>query len=234
MRVRTMLLRTLALALAFLAAAPARARVDPGVEAGLAASKVTFEAGGVPADPDYGTTWSAGVTLDAPVAKRVTLASALRYVEYGEITSASFPTTGGSVRFQRHLVWRYLALPLMVRVRPLATAGVYLAGGFEGGYLLTVWHQAEVRTEGGTMPVSAAQQSDGRIFEGMGTFFADPNGAYSHGDLAVLGAAGWEFPSAVGHVRVEARYNHGLVDIASAGGLERQTRAFELLLGLRR
>jgi hypothetical protein len=214
----------------------AQACVHAGLEAGLNQSKATLTSDiGLP-EPGYRLAWSAGVTLDVPLAPRLMLATGLRYLEYGERVTASIVSFAGGARLERHLVWRYLAIPAQVRVHPFPVPGLYLAAGPEAGYLLTAWHQDHVwLTSGPERPPldAAAARPQGEIFEEAGTFFADPHGAYSRWNLALSGALGCELPLGGHSGRIEARYTHGLVDIAKSAALERETRGFELLLGVR-
>jgi hypothetical protein len=215
--------------------AAAHASPRPGVEFGLNESETTIRADFAPPDPGYHAAWSAGLTLDVPLAPRLSVATGLRYLEYGERVTASIVSYTGGARFERHLVWRRLAVPAQLRVRPLAARGVYLAGGPEASYLLTAWHQDWVALTSGPVRATsgaALARPAGEIYEETGTFFADPNGVYSRWDLALAGGAGCEFPL-LGHSgRIEGRYTHGLLDISKRDGLERHTRAFELLLGM--
>lgn len=215
-----------------LSTAPARAGVHFGLEAGLNESKATLTSEfGLP-DPAYRSAWSAGLTLDVPLAPKLSIATGLRYLEYGERVTASIVSFTGGARFERHLVWRYLAVPAQLRVHPFSVPGLYVAAGPEAGYLLSAWHQDQIRVGSGIfqppMAVRAARPQ-GQIFEDLGTFFADPHGAYSRWNLALAGALGCELPLAGHSARIEARYTHGLVDIAKSDTMKRLTRSLELL-----
>jgi hypothetical protein len=223
--------------LAGLAAAPVSACVHLGLEAGLNESKATLHSDlGFPPEPGYRPAWSAGLMLDAPLTPRLSLATGLRYIEYGEQIRISFVTTGGGARFERHLIWRYLAVPLQARLRPFAARGLYLAAGPEAGYLLTVWHQDQIWAAPSPFQSTVATRADGpasTIFEQLGTFDAGARGDYSSMNLAFAGALGWEFPLGRHTGLAEARYTHGFTDIAKAQGIERYTRGLELMLGAR-
>jgi len=236
MRARTLNRIAGVVVLAALATAPARAGVRFGLEAGLNESKATQDPDLGRPDPEYGAAWSAGLTLDAPLAPKLSVATGLRYVEYGERVAISLAGIDGGPRFERHLVLRYLAVPVEARVHPFPARGLYLAAGPEAGYLLTAWHQD--RFTPGPYPASSAPEAAAalprsRIFEQVGTFPSDPNRAYSRWNLSVSGALGCELPLA-GHVgRLEARYTQGVVDIAKSAALKRTTVGLELLAGLR-
>ena len=228
-------------ALALLAsfdALTARACMRVGLEAGLNQSKASLatELGLPDLEPAYRPAWSAGVTLDVPLASRFSLESGLRYIEYGDVLVASIVSTGGGARFERHLVWRYLAIPAQVRMRPFPARALFVGLGSEAGYLLAVWHHDDFTISGAPRRSGAeagAARPTGQILEDVGTFFSDPRDAYSRWNLALSGSIGCEFPLA-GHTGVvEARYTHGLADIAKSDALERSTRGFELLLGAR-
>ncbi len=233
---RTHVLRCIAL-LAFAAAlaAPARADVHFGIEGGIHATKATSASTGTGLpDPPFRTTWSGGVTADLPVAARVSLATGLRYVEYGERVTVSLVSSTTRVTLERHLVWRYLAVPMLAHVYPFAAHGPYLAAGFEAAYLLDAWHQDGLQiVEGIFSPAIPAARPQGQIFEQVGPFFGDPHRAYGHGNLMLAAGAGWEFPVAGHSGRLEGRYSHGLVDIARSSGYERYTRGIALLAGVR-
>jgi hypothetical protein len=216
----------------------AQACMRVGLEAGLNQSKVSLATDlDLPdLEPSYRPAWSAGVTLDVPLAAKLSLASGLRYIEYGDLLVASIVSTGGGARYERRLVWRYLSIPAQLRLHPFAARGVFLGLGPDVGYLLTVWHHDDFTVSG--MPRRSPNgatfvRPTGQIIEDVGTFFADPHGAYSRWNFALAGSAGGEFPLA-GHTGlVEARYTHGLVDIAKSDALKRSTRGIELLLGAR-
>ena len=217
-------------------AAQARADARFGLEAGLNESKVTLASGLDLPDPTYRAAWSAGLTLHVPIVRRVSIVTGLRYLECGERLAVSIVTIDGGARFERHLSWRYLAVPVHLRVHPFPIQGLYLAAGPEAGCLLGTWYEDHIRT----VPAPALPRLDragahpqSLIFEDLGAFFADPRDAYSRWDLALSGGLGCEFPLA-GHTGiVEACYTHGLVDIAKNDALERSTRGIELLLGAR-
>ena len=213
----------------------ARAGVRVGLEAGLNQSKASLSTDlNLPDfEPAYRPAWSAGATLDVPCSARLSLAAGLRYVEYGDLDVATLVTIGGGARYERHLVWRYLSVPVQVRLRPFPARGVFLGFGPDVGYLLTTWHQDDFRVSPSPGPsrAGAAARPAGQIFEDVGTFFADPRGAYSRWNLALAGGGGCEFPLARHTGIIEARYTHGLVDIARSQVLKRSTRGIELLLG---
>lgn len=212
----------------------AQARVRLGLEAGLNQAKATWaiDPDILDLDTDYRPAWSAGVALDVPLASQLSIGSGLRYIEYGDRMEVGIVSVGGGAHFERHWAWRYLALPVHLRFRPAAARGFFVGAGPEVGYLLTVWHQEDVTNRGAPFAVNRpAAGPAANIFEDVGTFFSDPRGAYRPWNLALSGGVGYEFPLA-GHTGiVEARYAHGLLDIARSDQLKRQTRGFEALLG---
>jgi hypothetical protein len=236
MRAHSILRSAAGVLLVAFTAAPARACVRFGLEAGLNEAKVTRVTEFSMPGPAYRPAWSAGLTLDVPLTAKIALATGLRYVEYGEPLAISIVSVDGGASFERHLVWRYLAVPARVRVRPFPLPGLYLAAGPEAGYLLTAWHQDRFTSAPVPMsspPEIAAVRPQSGIFEDVGSFFADPRGAYSRWNLALSGALGWEVPLAGHSAHVEARYTHGLLDIAKSETVKRSTRGLELLAGWR-
>jgi hypothetical protein len=232
------LVASVLLALTASAISPARASVRFGLEGGINASKATFswpdDPRGTPPDPAYRAAWSGGLTAELPVAPRASLVTGLRYLEYGERTSVSIVSVSGGGTFERHLVWRYLAVPVLARVRPFPVRGPFLTAGFEVGYLLDAWSQDRAEVAAGPFAPerSAAARPSSTIYESFGTFFGDPHGMYAHGNGTLVAGAGWELPPGGHAARIEGRYEHGLSDIATANGAERYTRAFELLVGV--
>ena len=231
-------------------AVSAQARVRVGWEAGLNQSKVSWaltpDVGLPEYEPAYRPAWSAGVTLDVTLAPKLSLATGVRYIEYGslvefgpvKVTTADHPEGTGEVfYFDLHQAWSYLAIPAQVRVRPFPARGVFLGFGPEVGYLLSVRERSEFDFTVGNGPpalqhlVAAVARPEARIFEKVGTLDSQHN--YSPWNLMLSGSAGCEFPF-VGHISfVEARYTHGLVDIAKNDAVKSSTRGFELLLGVR-
>ena len=224
-----------------------RARARVGLEAGLNQSKVSWapsqDVGPAGSGPGYRPAWSAGVTLDVPLASKLSLATGLRYIEYGALieygpvymTTVYQPDGGAAYRLDYHQTWSYLALPIQLRMRPFPAKGVFLGLGPEVGCLLAVRHRLDVTGSDGPAPLQRVETAVTRpaamIFEKVGTL--DGTGSYSRWNLALSCGAGCEFPYA-GHIGlVEARYGHGLVDIASNVTLIRETRGFEFLLGVR-
>ena len=75
--------------LAALATTPARAGARFGLEAGLNESKATLDSEFGPPEPAYRPAWSARLTLDVQLAPRFSIATGLRYLEYGERVTVS-------------------------------------------------------------------------------------------------------------------------------------------------
>jgi hypothetical protein len=212
----------------------AHARVRLGFEAGLNQAKATWaiDPDILDLDTDYRPAWSAGAALDLPLAAQLSIGSGLRYIEYSEQAEFNLVGFAGGARFERHWAWRYLAIPVHLRFRPAFARGFFVGAGPEVAYLLTMRHEESVWLSG--IIVAAGRPAAGpagTILEDVGTFFSDPRGAYRPWNLALSGGVGYEFPL-VGHTGIiEARYAHGLLDIARSEALERQTRGFEALVG---
>jgi hypothetical protein len=225
-------------------AEPARMRV--GLGGGLNQSRVSWAGQGLSA-PSYRSAWSAGVTLDLPLTQKFSLATGLRYVEYGSlvefgpipVTTAYQPNGTSEVfHFGLYQGWRYLAIPVQLRVRPLPARDVFLGFGPEVGYLLAVWgHRGGMESDGSRaldQVEAAVAWPAATIFEKVGTMdFSTDVHNYSRWNLALGGSVGCEFPfdSHVGVV--EVRYAHGLVNVAKTDWVKRSTRGFELLIGAR-
>jgi hypothetical protein len=229
-------------------AGASRARVRVGLEAGLNQSRVSWawsrDVGPAGSGPAYRPAWSAGVTLDVPLAPKLTLATGPRYIEYGSLieygpfysTTVYQPDGGAYVSLDYHQTWSYVSLPIQLRMRPFSARGVFLGLGPEVGYLLAVRHDLDVTEGGGPAPLqrvgTAVTRPAAMIFEKVGTL--DEIGSYARWNLALSGSVGCEFPFAGHFGLVEARYAHGLVDISRNVALIRETRGFEFLLGVRR
>jgi hypothetical protein len=118
-------------------------------------------------------------------------------------------------------------------VRPVPGRGVFIGLGPEAGYLLSAWAHDDVTVRNTTLPLqhveAAVAQPTARIFELQGHAKQD----YTPWTLMLSGSVGYEIPLDNHVGLVEARYTHGLVDIAKADWVKRSTRGFELLLGCR-
>jgi hypothetical protein len=222
-------------------AGPAVARVRVGVEGGLDYAGVSSSLFGHLFDKEsaFRSTWSAGVTVDVPLRERLTLATGLRYVEYGEqveVTLVStLPTDPPSYlhgTFTFHNTWRYLALPARVKYEPLPGRGLFVSFGPEAGYLLDM----VTEVEGGTQPVvyasGLAAAPSGTIFEQLGTY-DDFQHFYNRWNVALVGGLGWTFPFASHEGVVEVRYSEGILDMAKSSSVTQRTRGVEAALGLR-
>ncbi len=216
-------------------AAGAEGRVRLGLEGGLNYGRTTWSRPAI-LDPQskFRPAWSAGLALDVPLVSRLSLATGLRYLEYGERLEVIVESPSSTMSFDRHWVWRYLDVPVHLRFRPAGARGFYIGAGPEVSYLLTVWHKAEAL--GGITIVKRAlwpaASPNGQIFEEAGTFDADPNGQFRRWNLALSGGVGFELPRAGRTPFAEVRYAQGLTNVAKTAGVERHTRGFEALVGL--
>jgi len=221
-------------------------RCSAGIQFGLNENRATYDWTDAPLDihPALTAAWSAGATLDVPIGRRFSLATGLRYIEYGdrmEVTITSTAPSPQSVRFKSHTTWRYVAVPVLVRFRPLASRGWFVEAGPEAGYLagagqstsideippLTLAHPGAAGPQGARARVRPAAA----IFEQVGTF--DAIRPYRRWNVSVAGGTGWELPWRGHTALVGARYTHGLADIAKSSVLVRRTRGMELLAGWR-
>ncbi len=225
-------------------------RLSPGVQLGLNVNEATSHLADNPFGfhPALTTAWSAGATLEVPVARRFSLASGLRYVEYGDRQEVSFaigldPGVSTTLTFKSRMAWRYVAVPVLLRFRPISSRGLFLEAGPEAGYLITVAARTDVTGLDSNpyvpTPVAFAARRPGarpaaNIFEEVGTF--DSRGLvryYERFNVSLAGGAGWELPWRGHTAVVEARYTHGRTDIAKSSTLTRRTRGIELLAGWR-
>ncbi len=219
-------------------------KCSAGVQLGLNENRATYDDIAFDYHPPLTSAWSAGVTLDVPIGRRFSLATGARYVEYGDRMDVTITSTAPSpqtITFKAHTTWRYVAVPVLVRFRPLASRGLFVEAGPEGGYLAGAGLTTSI--EGITPLVLANPGAAGpqgartrvrpaaAIFEQVGTF--DALRPYQRWNFALAGGAGWEFPWRGHTALVEARYTHGLVDIAKSYILTRRTRGMELLAGWR-
>ena len=233
-------LAAMVVVLAGVCCAPTSHAGNFGVQGGLSGSGLTFR----PDDPlfdralKYRPAWSGGVQWVVPVAS-LDLETGVRYVEYGDRLDSQFQGTGPTYTFRLHQVWKYLAVPALIRVRPVRTRGLFVSMGPEVGYLVNVWHRetASIQDTGGSPSLSPARplhepSPAAAIFEDVGTFDSLTR-YYRRWNLSACGSIGFGFP--VGHHIGEAqlRYTHGLTDIAKSSTLARETRGLELLTGMR-
>jgi hypothetical protein len=230
------------------AAAPARVRV--GVEGGWSYTGVSNSLFGRLFDEEsaFQPAWSAGIAVDVPLAARFTLATGLRYVEYGEQVDVTFvtilptdpPTPVPSGTLEIHNTWRYLAVPVRVKFRPVADRGLFVSLGPEIGYLLEMVNETEM--DGQELATSAsvpaarsariAAAPAGQIFEQVGTFDQFKK-FYNRWNLALAGGLGWEFPLWSHEAAVEVRYAEGVLDMAKSTSVTQRSRGLEAVLGLR-
>jgi hypothetical protein len=217
------------------------AAVHLGVQGGIQAARLTYDLDGMTFSDfeKYEPTGSIGVQVLAPLEPRFELETGLRYIEYVNDFHETFVTTVGTAQFHVRDVWRYLAVPAVFRFHPLSVPGLFLGGGGEGSYLMTI----SSSYDSGIAPAYAAQTAMrsrpshptgpvAQIFEGVGTF-GSLNSDYSKWNFALNGVAGVDFALG-GHAgEVQFRYTHGLVDIAKSDALKRETRGFEGLLSFR-
>jgi len=196
--------------------------------------------------PKLAPAWSAGATLDVPLGRRLSLATGARYIEYGDRWDLTFgdayqpdpDVPAMQTTFKHHLVWRYVAVPALLRFRPIASRGLFVEAGPEVGYLIMAATRSTITGLGAFVPFAGGVEASRRrarpaaaIFERVGTY--DATHAFQRWNLSMAGGAGYEFPLR-GHTGlVELRYTHGLTDIAKSSDLVRRTRGLELLAGWR-
>src|SRR2546422_588205 len=226
------------------ASASRAARV--GVQGGIQGAGLTFRPDLLDHDLKFRPSWSAGIQWVVPVA-RLELETGVRYFEYGDRFDLAFDVTGGpspeptesAYQLSMHHVWRYVAVPALVRVRPVAARGLFVSLGPEVGYLLAVWHAEKLSATGGGSALASSRKSPAspaapmaRIFEEVGTF--DGLTRYQRRwNLSACAAIGFEFPVGRRLAEAQLRYTHGVVDVAKSHTLTRETRGLEMLASLR-
>jgi hypothetical protein len=214
-----------------------------GIQGGVQAAGLTFRSSSplaIDHDLQFRPSWSAGIQVVLPVSI-AELETGVRYVEYGDRFDFHLELTGfGTTEawdIEDREVWRYVTVPLLVRVRPMPARGFFVSAGPEIGYLLTVWDKMTVTrsVEAGAMTHMRSDhpaRPAARIFEEVGTF-DDHTGYYRRWNVSLCAAAGIEFPIGGHHGEAQLRYAHGVSDIAKSATLTRATRGLELLTSLR-
>ncbi len=208
-----------------------------GVEAGLNQSGLTYRSDAI-GEPRLRPAWSAGITVDQPLAASLSLHTGLRYIEYGDVIEFGlYDGTGTLVLESRdHQVWRYLAVPALVRWRPLPTRGLFFEAGPEAGYLLQSELLRELSDAGAYDPNPPKRSIGSQIFEQLGTAGPrnDMTSLFHRWNLSLAGGAGYELRLLGCRASVEARYTQGLTDVAKSWALQRSTRGLEALVAIGR
>jgi len=228
--------RTFVLAFVLCAAldsvATAAPRVRIGVGGGLNLAQLTYQSDFLGFDPKYRPAWSAGLALDVPLGSRFSLGSGARYVEYRERDVFTFTDGSGGVFawVETHDAYRYVAVPLQLRYRPMGRSGLFVAAGPEVGYLTSLWNELSVEyrsTAPGPGPARIARPM-AQIFE-QGPGSSERLASLRRWNVALTGGIGWELPVAGHAVAAGVQYTHGLTDLTRSPEIERQTRAIETL-----
>lgn len=198
-----------------LAAAPAGARVRPVVEAGLHFSTLDFDHDLADVlDPTWDSGWrpsfTGGAYAEFPLGSRFRLSPGLRYVQKGNRIRL-----GSGGEYESRLVLHYLAIPVLLQLRPFASPRVAFSLGPEVAYLLSA---AAVDISGTT------QVRHDDIRDLMDDF-----------DFAIEAGAEYAFPLEDHEGFVRLRYSEGLVGVADASHWisDYSTRGIQTVLGLR-
>ncbi len=203
-------------------ASPALARIRIGVEACVNVSTLDYfhepQVSFLTWNNGWRPSFTAGAVVDIPIHRRFALTTGLRYVQQGntvEITVVGPPAVG-----EFRVLANYLAVPVLLEFRPIATSGFFLSLGPEVGFLVSGRLQTELRASGPGYP-----------FEGSQDIHDDLEDV----NVTIDGAAGFAFPLGGHEGTVQLRYTHGTT---SAAKKERwvsdwSTQGVEFLTGLR-
>jgi hypothetical protein len=132
--------------------------------------------------------------------------------------------------FDHRILFDRIAIPARVVWLPFGR-GLMLEAG--GGAAWIARARRDARFSGrptvtGTRPATPAAT----IFEGIGTFSDDDvTHLFHRWDAALGGGIGWEVPFGDHRLRLQARYQHGLVDLARDGNATR-LRSAEVTAGM--
>jgi hypothetical protein len=175
-------------------AGAARAEVRPAFEWGLHHSGVAYDRDlgdlfGIRWRNGWRPSFTAGASVGFPLGRRWALAPGVRYVQKGNRIRYSTGLAEGDVR----QVLNYLAMPVILEVRPFTSRSIALTVGPEVAFLLSAYTVGE---DGG---------------DGM---FRDEQGSIEDLDVSVEGGVEYAFrlENHEGFMRV--RYSHGVVAVA--------------------
>ena len=210
-----------ALALAAVFPTPARSRVQLGFELGANVSTLRYEhlAPYPPTlywDPGWRTSLTAGVSLELPLRRRVSVLTGLRYVQMGnrvQVRDPMPPPLTAEFRIAQH----YLAVPVLLAARPFPSQRIFLAGGPEGALLIS-----------------------GRSFvdytsPALGSTSSSITQDLRRTNLSLNAQAGVEFPAGKHLGMATLRQSYGLVEVQKKDhwGVAWRTRGVEGLVGIR-
>lgn len=209
-----------AIALAASFGTPARAGVQLGLEVGGNFSSLSYKTLAVLPpdlhwDPEWRTSFTGGVSLEFPLRRRVSILTGLRYVQQGN--RVQFSTTGPTVTGDFLVVQNYVAVPVLLTLRPLPSRRYFIAAGPEGALLIN----------GKTL----ADHSSSPGFDSSSSITK----ALERTNWSVDSEAGVEFPAGHHVGTVALRYTQGLVDAERKQDwiVTWKTRGVEGLVGMR-
>ena len=202
------------------ATGPAAAKVRPVVEAGLHYSTVDYDhdlAGVLTTIWDNGwrPSFTGGAYVEWPLGSRFRLSPGLRYVQKGNRAHVEQP---GVLNGEFRLLQDYLAIPVLLQLRPFASPRVAFSLGPEVAYLLTAHAISETTVLG---------------FPRTG--YNDIRNEMDDFDVSIEAGVEYAFPLENHEGFMRLRYSEGLVGVADASQWlsDWSTRGIQTVLGLR-
>ncbi len=167
-------------------------------------------------DPGWRTSFAGGASLEAPLRRRFSLMTGLRYVQQGnrvKINIPGSPPLTGEIRIAQH----YLAVPLLLAIRPTPSRRCFLAAGPEGAFLLS----GRSFTDYSSPVESSSSESITHQLK--------------RANLSLDAEGGLEFLVGRHTGIVILRYTHGLIDVQKQDDwiVAWKTRGVESLVGMR-
>ena len=208
------------IALAASCGAPAMASVRVGFEIGANVSSLGYDhmdalPRGLYWDPGWRASPTGGASLEFPLRRRMSLVTGLRYVQQGNRVGVNVPEPPpltGEFRIAQH----YLAIPLLLALRPFPSPRFFVATGPEGAVLLNGKSFTDYSPE--------AANSSGSITRQL-----------QRTNLSLDVEAGLEFPAGKHFGVAILRFTHGVVDVQKREEwiVAWKTRGAQGLLGMR-
>jgi hypothetical protein len=199
---------------------PAIAQARLAVDAGIHYTTVDYDLDLENFFSGPGTTWengwratfTGGASVEFPLGQHWAVSPGLRYVQRGN----NFRLDAGSIVNEGHLVQNYLALPVILHVRPFSTDRIALQAGPEIAFLLSAWSAVDAKGSG------------------LGAFRTDTD-AIKNVDVSLEGGVEYAFPMENHEGFVRLRYSYGVTGVAEPGQWisDWSSRGVESTFGLR-
>ena len=168
-------------------------------------------------DRGWGTSFTGGATLEVPIRERFALTTGLRYVQQGNRVKYDTGPSGFQLVGEFRVLQSYLAVPMLLAVRPFPSRRLFLSLGPELAFLLSAR-----LIDQATLPAESSEYRD------IGDQVESTN-------FSLVAGAGFEFPME-NHVGVlNLRYTHGLTGTANENywASDWKTRGVECVVGMR-